>query len=129
MKPEDFPIPRSRRHVWALLHEESPRNVPYVPYDEFLQHFNYTSTFSRESDMPLTTQYLPQPNDLTQLDYYMPISRKHILEYNDKLAPVAFLQSDCNTMSGREDYVRELMNHIKVDSYGECLHNRDLPTV
>lgn len=77
--------------------------------------------------MPLTTQYLPQPSDLTQLDYYIRITRKHIIEFNNGLAPVAFLQSDCNTMSGREDYVRELMNHINVDSYGQCLHNRDLP--
>lgn len=127
MKPHDFPMPRSPMHKWALLHEESPRNVPYVPHDEFLQHFNFTSTFSRFSDMPLTTQYLPQPSDLTQLDYYYSHGSKQNLQFNSELASVVFLQSDCDTMSGREDYVRELMNHIKVDSYGGCLHNRDMP--
>ncbi|XP_060665138.1 alpha-(1,3)-fucosyltransferase B [Drosophila nasuta] len=127
MKPYDFPMPRSNRHRWALLHEESPRNVPYVPYDEFLQHFNFTSTFSRYSSMPLTTQYLPQASDLTQLDYYTSPQNKQTFEFNKDLASVVFLQSDCNTMSGREDYVRELMKHMKVDSYGSCLHNRDLP--
>ncbi|KAH8377914.1 hypothetical protein KR093_007845 [Drosophila rubida] len=127
MKPHDFPMPRSKRHVWALLHEESPRNVPYVPYDEFLRHFNFTSTFSRHSDMPLTTQYLPQASDLSQLDYHTSLQNKHVYQFNGQLASVVFLQTDCNTMSGREDYVRELMKHIKVDSYGGCLHNRDLP--
>ncbi|KAH8274149.1 hypothetical protein KR044_012509 [Drosophila immigrans] len=127
MKLHDFPIPRSSRHLWALLHEESPRNVPYVPYDEFLQHFNYTSTFSRYSDMPLTTQYLPQASDLTQLDYHISHVSKQAFQFNRNLASVVFLQTDCNTMSGREDYVRELMKHMKVDSYGGCLHNRDLP--
>ncbi|XP_034474398.1 alpha-(1,3)-fucosyltransferase B [Drosophila innubila] len=127
MKPHDFPMPRSSRHLWAMLHEESPRNVPYVPHDEFLQHFNYTSTFSRYSDMPLTTQYLPQVSDLTQLDYHTGHLSKQAFQFNGGLASVVFLQTDCNTMSGREDYVRELMKHMKVDSYGGCLHNRDLP--
>jgi len=34
-----------------------------------------------------------------------------------------------NCLSGgakeRTEYVKELMNHIHVDSYGECLHNKD----
>ncbi|EDV98940.1 alpha-(1,3)-fucosyltransferase B [Drosophila grimshawi] len=127
MKVDEFPMPRSGRHLWGLLHEESPRNVPFVPYTEFLRHFNYTSTFSRYSDLPLTTQYLPHPSDLTQLDYQSTFLNKQRHQFNEQLASVVFLQTDCNTMSGREDYVRELMKHIQVDSYGSCLHNRDLP--
>jgi len=30
-------------------------------------------------------------------------------------------------MSGREDYVKELMKHLSIDSYGSCLRNKDLP--
>ncbi|XP_064554193.1 alpha-(1,3)-fucosyltransferase B [Drosophila montana] len=127
MKPHDFPMPRQPHHLWGLLHEESPRNVPFVPHHEFLQHFNNTSTFSRHSNLPLTTQYLPHPSDLTQTDYYIPHSSKQVIQFNERLASVVFLQTDCNTLSGREDYVRELMQHIQVDSYGGCLHNRDLP--
>lgn len=77
--------------------------------------------------MPLTTQYLPQPSDLTQFDYYYSHNNKQMIQFNHDLASVVFLQSDCDTMSGREDYVRELMKHMKVDSYGGCLHNRDMP--
>ncbi|KAH8418848.1 hypothetical protein KR222_004575 [Zaprionus bogoriensis] len=128
MKAHDFPLPRREQQLWALLHEESPRNVPFAPNDEFLRHFNFTSTFSRYSDMPLTTQYLPQPNDLTQLDYHSSHQNKQIFQFHGGLASIAFLQTDCNTMSGREDYVRELMQHMRVDSYGGCLHNRDLPS-
>ena len=43
------------------------------------------------------------------------------------LAPVVFVHSDCDPPSDRDSYVRELMKHIKVDSYGTCLHNKDLP--
>ena len=40
---------------------------------------------------------------------------------------MAYVQSSCDTPSGRDDYVKELMNHIPIDSYGYCLHNKDLP--
>ncbi|XP_023032320.1 alpha-(1,3)-fucosyltransferase B isoform X2 [Drosophila willistoni] len=122
MKMHDFPLPRLPQHIWALLHEESPRNVPFVPFNEFLRHFNYTSTFSRHSDLPLTTQYLPGVSELTTMKYFNDFYTKSF-----HFTHVIFLQSDCDTMSGREDYVKELIRHIRVDSYGKCLHNKDLP--
>lgn len=44
-----------------------------------------------------------------------------------KLAPLVYVQSDCDPPSDRDSYVKELMAYIEVDSYGACLHNRDLP--
>lgn len=52
---------------------------------------------------------------------------KNKLQEEEDLAPVMFLQSDCSTPLDRDSYVEELMKHIKVDSYGMCLHNKDLP--
>lgn len=127
LKTFDFPLPRRGRQLWGLLHEESPRNVPFAPYTEFLQHFNYTSTFSRHSNLPLTTQYLPYASDLGMLDFYRSFEDKDVVQFNEEISTVVFLQTDCNTMSGREDYVQELMKHIRVDSYGGCLRNIDLP--
>lgn len=43
------------------------------------------------------------------------------------LAPVVYVQSDCDPPSDRDVYVWELMKYIQVDSYGQCLHNKDLP--
>lgn len=43
------------------------------------------------------------------------------------LASVVYVQSGCNPPSDRDEYVAELMKYIKVDSYGACLHNKDLP--
>jgi hypothetical protein len=34
---------------------------------------------------------------------------------------------DCVTPSDRDIYVKALMSHIKVDSYGKCLNNKKLP--
>lgn len=124
MKTDDFPLPRQSKHIWALIHEESPRNVPFMPHNAWLHHFNFTSSFSRHSDMPLTTYYLTDAENLTTPTYVVPIGEKSL--HKDK-ALVLFMQSDCDTMSGRDDYVKELMNYIKVDSYGTCLKNKNLP--
>jgi hypothetical protein len=46
---------------------------------------------------------------------------------DDKL--VAFIASNCGAggADGRLNFVRELMKHIRVDSFGLCLHNADIP--
>lgn len=45
----------------------------------------------------------------------------------EDLAPVIYVQSDCGTPSDRDNLVKMLSKHIKVDSYGTCEHNKDLP--
>jgi len=42
------------------------------------------------------------------------------------LAPVLYIQSDCDTASDRDRYVLELMKHIRIDSYGACVNNAQL---
>ncbi|EDW88637.2 alpha-(1,3)-fucosyltransferase B [Drosophila yakuba] len=126
IKTGDFPLPRAKHQVWALLHEESPRNTPFVSNEEFLRHFHFTSTFSRYSNMPLTTQYLPSGAALTSKDYFVSFAGKSRFGYRPPTS-VVFLQSDCDTMSGREDYVKALMKHLPIDSFGSCLRNKDLP--
>lgn len=95
-----------------------------MPYKEWLQYFNFTSTFSRHSNLPMTTYYLPNIDNLTTPAYTVPIGEKS--RHKDQ-ALVLFMQSDCDTMSGRDDYVKELMKYISVDSYGKCLKNKKLP--
>ena len=76
--------------------------------------------------MPLTTQYLEGIDMITDPSFVVPVATKNQL-IREGLAPVAYVQSGCSTPSGRDDWVEELMKHVKVDSYGECLHNKDLP--
>lgn len=125
MKIDDFPLPRLNHHIWALFHEESPKNLPYIQYESILKHFNYTATFSRYSDFPLITQYIKDYETLRTRKYVIPIGEKTKLR--KKLAPVVFLQSICDTMSGRNEYIQELMKFIEIDSYGKCLNNKNLP--
>ncbi|XP_020288118.1 alpha-(1,3)-fucosyltransferase 10 isoform X2 [Pseudomyrmex gracilis] len=102
----DLPNWRSNVITWGLFHEESPRNNPILVHEKALNLFNYSSTFSRFSNVPLTLLDLP---DLETL-----------------IAPVLYIQSDCDTASDRDYYVLELMKHIRVDSYGACINNARL---
>lgn len=46
--------------------------------------------------------------------------------HTQNLAPVLYIQSDCDTASNRDHYVLELMKHIPIDSYGACINNAQL---
>ncbi|KAF9281172.1 hypothetical protein BGZ68_006809 [Mortierella alpina] len=43
------------------------------------------------------------------------------------LAPVAWIVSNCNAISGRHFMVNQLKRHINVDIYGHCIPNRAWP--
>lgn len=122
----DLPLPRRPKHDWALLHEESPKNNWPIVHEPVISLFNHTCTFRRESSYPITLQYLPS------MEYLMARPRFDIFEKNrlikeEGLAPVLYVQSDCDVPSDRDRYVRKLMKYIRVDSLGKCEHNRDLP--
>lgn len=54
----DLPLPRLPHEQWALIHEESPKNNWAFCNDKFMSLFNYTATFRRNSDYPVTLQWL-----------------------------------------------------------------------
>lgn len=90
--------------------------------------FNVTATYSQNSDLPLTLQSLESYNAIIDKKLFVDVQEKNRLQMEEDLAPVLYVQSICDTMSGRDDYVAELMKYIKVDSYGKCLNNKVMPT-
>jgi len=60
----DLPNQKNNAISWGLLHEESPRNNPILVHEEALNLFNYSSTFSRFSDIPLIFSDLPSLEEL-----------------------------------------------------------------
>jgi hypothetical protein len=118
----DLPLPRRPDHLWALLHEESPKNNWILATEKGISLFNITSTVSRYSHYPLHLHAFHTVEILLQ-----PIHTPTHLKSKGGLGLVIFLQSTCNPPSDRDSYVRELMKYISVDCYGKCLHNRDLP--
>lgn len=75
----------------------------------------------------MTLQYLKDVEELTSDEFYQTIKEKNQLQTSDDLAPILYIQSICDTMSRRDDYVKELGKYIRIDSYGGCLNNRTLP--
>ncbi len=53
---------------------------------------------------------------------------KRSLQSSEGLAPVVYVQSSCDCPSRRDDLVKALARHIRVDSYGACLNNRTMPS-
>ncbi|ESO85826.1 hypothetical protein LOTGIDRAFT_195769 [Lottia gigantea] len=126
IEPSDLPLPRYSHHEWALFHEESPLNNYILSHDVFLKLINHTATFSRHSDFPLTTQNIYHPHFFTERKP-IPLAVKNEKRKKEKLAPILYVQTHCEVPSDRDRYVAELMKYIDIDSYGECLHNKDLP--
>lgn len=122
----DLPLPRRPSDLWVLLHEESPKNNWKLAHEKGISLFNLTSTCSRHSSYPVTTQFLHSLEELVA-PVRVATAEKSESEREAGLGLVMYIQSDCNPPSDRDSYVEELMKHVKVDSYGRCLHNRDLP--
>lgn len=74
--PTDLPLPRRNDIWWGLLHEESPKNRPILNHLPVVQAFNLTGTFKRESDFPLTLQFLPSIDSLTSKKEFVTTKRK-----------------------------------------------------
>ncbi|NWR14654.1 FUT11 fucosyltransferase, partial [Emberiza fucata] len=121
----EAPLPRLPHQTWALFHEESPMNNYVLSHSPGIRLFNYTATFRRESDYPLTLQWLPGTAYLRAPA--VPLAEKDAWRQKG-YGPVLYMQSHCDVPSDRDRYVRELMKYIQVDSYGKCLHNRELPS-
>nr|XP_020646856.1 alpha-(1,3)-fucosyltransferase 11 isoform X1 [Pogona vitticeps] len=128
----EAPLPRLPHQTWALFHEESPMNNYLLSHRPGIALFNYTATFRRESDYPLSLQWLP---DLAYLRRRPAFSLAEKERWRRRprreggLAPVLYAQSHCDVPSDRDRYVRELMKYIPVDSYGKCLNNREFPSM
>ena len=57
----------------------------------------------------------------------MPTYEKNRLQSEEGLALINYVHSDCGTYSDRDHLVTMIQRELKVDSYGRCLHNKDLP--
>ncbi|KAJ8946120.1 hypothetical protein NQ318_013170 [Aromia moschata] len=84
----DFPLPRDDT-LWAVFHEESPKNYAPLLFKETQNLFNITSTFSRYSDIPVTLQYLANLDLIKDTKYCMTFIRLSQLDpldlYNEEL--------------------------------------------
>lgn len=123
----NMPLPRNpQKVIWAFQHEESPKNVLYYMHEKTLNLFNYSSTFSRHSDVPFPLHYMQSLKLITSTKYFVKtVVKNRALK---EISPILYLQTSCVAPTERDEYVKELMKYQRIDSYGACLNNKPLPS-
>ncbi len=98
---------------WVAMSMESDVNYPQLLDHSFMAWFDLTMTYRLDSDVPS-----PYLNLAIAEAMSTPPAPK------TEPAPAVYIASNSRDRSGRTDYVRDLMRHMPVDSYGKCLQNR-----
>lgn len=108
--------PRKRAgQKWVAMSMESAGNYPDLFDARVLRRFDVVMTYRRNADVPAI--YFDAAS-------YGSFTGDHVRSARvADPAPVLYLAS--NPVRERDDYVRELSRFIAIDSYGQCLNNRD----
>ncbi|KAF2077154.1 hypothetical protein CYY_001539 [Polysphondylium violaceum] len=132
----------------VLINPESFLNSRCAQYEECVNRFHWVISTS-VGDEGMWPYFLPGSihssflSDIKKVDFQQEVlnpklmfRREDQLEYESnatftepyKPAIASWFTSNCQSTKyvQREQYVMELMKHIKIDSYGACAHNRDL---
>ncbi len=107
----DAPMRSSPHQKFVILSMEPAWLVPHWYNATYMSYFNVTASFRKSSDIQVT--------------YAQELS--HIpLESIVPSRLLVFINSNCNPPSQRDNYVQELMKYIPVDSFGKCLHYKEI---
>ena len=114
----ELPKPPGQR--WVAWSMESDANYPVLTDPAFMRHFDLTMTYRRDADIwvPYLQSDLLDPGEVTSRSARSSTGTAHAV----------YIASNPFSPSRRDDYVRELMHHMAVDAYGQCLSNRRWPT-
>jgi hypothetical protein len=108
-------LSKPRRQIWVAWSMECEVHYPWMSDPDFLQLFDLTMTYRRDSDVPVPYYDLNLIPALRSLP--KPKSK-------DKLT--ALFLSGSHDRSGRVRLVRAMMQYLDVHSYGSLLRNRQL---
>jgi len=108
-------VPKFPGQRWVAWSMESDVNYPALADPTFMKQFELTMTYRLDSDVPC-----PYFGPDTLRDLQTPPRIK------TEEAPAVYFARNLRDRSGRNGYVKELMQYIRVDSYGRCLRNKEL---
>lgn len=112
----DAPPPRRGRARRVLFSMESDAHYPHQADPAFLAGFDLTMTHRLGSDVPM-----PYLNRAEYDDFAAP----PLPTAQRNATPAVFVAS--HAVTERDEFVRELMQHLSVHAPGRCLHNLDVP--
>lgn len=108
-------LPKPAHQWWVAWSMESYVNYPQLADPAFMARFDLTMTYRLDSDVP--APYL----DVETLHEFRRLPQQKTAE-----AEAVYFASNRGDRNGRNEYVRVLMQHLAVHSYGKCLRNRTL---
>ncbi|XP_023221231.1 glycoprotein 3-alpha-L-fucosyltransferase A-like [Centruroides sculpturatus] len=92
--------------VWILYNMESPMHTPRNVLTKLSPRLDWIVTYRHDSDFVSS--------------YGRVVPGKEVIAIENKTSLVAWLVSNCDAASNREDYAHELGRYIQVDIYGNC---------
>lgn len=110
-KKHGVPSERSNHQKYILMFSEAPA---YICPDlkQFDSYFNWTMSYRFDSDIVRRHGYIIK----TETNYTLPTQA--FIKGKKQMA--AWFVSNCKTPGHRENLVKELQKHLKVDVYGSC---------
>jgi len=109
-------IPKRAEQLWVGWTMESDANYPHQAHPAILCLFDLTMSYRRASDI-----WCPYFGTDALKELKTPPKRK------SARAPAVYIASNSQDRSGRNTYVRKLMEYLRIDSFGRCLQNRSFP--
>ena len=112
---DDIPPRSSPSQQWIYFSWEAAEDKIIKKHPKHSNHFNMTMTYSKHSDI-----FFPygKCREVQTSKSEIESEIYSILESKSKF--VGWHLSSCRSQSSRENYARELMEHIPVDVYGKC---------
>ena len=104
---------RPKHQVWIFMQHEASWRYKFERQN-MMQNFNWTMTYSKDSDIPLPYgKLVPAFDKNVEKRDYSTISER-------KSKNAIWIASNCHTNSRREDFVDILKKYIDVDVLGRC---------
>ena len=113
----DLPKFRLPNQRWIFYLLESPYHTQ-LNLTQFNGYFNWTSTYSYESDIPSPYGVYTHNRSRWGLAIGPTIPADKLFQSKTRLA--AWFVTNCKARNQREDYVAAMQNHMMVDVYGNC---------
>lgn len=111
----DFP-PKATGQIWAAMTMESDANYPYQADPSVMRMFDIGLSYKSSAD--IRTLYFDP-------EHHLPVLRRAPIAKNTDSAAAYFCSSDASK-NGRFEFVSELMQHLRVDSFGKSKNNQQL---
>ena len=112
------PSYRPPRQVWVLLEWESAVYTHYEIYPQYNSQFNYTMTYSRQSDI-----FYPYGECRPAVSNTLSVDDDVNTNLKGKNMMLLWMVSHCTAKNVRENYIRELGKYVPVDVLGKCGKN------